>query len=394
MNVMRGNPSPGRQATTPAPEFKHSGVNQSVVNDSGEPLAGQQNTYLRGQSINQGDENSWATPMAMAYSVGAYIAGLLLLSHGILAFLVGVILLAHSMVIAAFLLHECVHGSLFASRRARSPFGFNPNRLVGGLAAWVTGCCYSDLNHLRDKHLRHHFERADIVAIDYRLWLQASPVLRKSLELGQWLCLPAVELFFHALAIVLPLVGDDPAKRRRVILVSLARVGYFTVLIGLLGWLVLPGYLVAYCVFLTVMGFMDAFQHQYLLLVGLDTSREDSPTQDRNQFPANYFSREYEQQRTFSNLVSRRWPSLNWLVLNFCYHNAHHHRPTEPWYRLPQWHQQLQHEGKSKPEEIPFADQLRWFFRFRVERVMAPATDSLDLPRAPGAAGVSFLTPL
>ena len=32
---------------------------------------------------------------------------------------------------------------------------------------------------------------------------------------------------------------------------------------------------------------------------------------------------------------------LNLLLLNFSYHNAHHERPIEPWYRLPALHARL-----------------------------------------------------
>ena len=45
--------------------------------------------------------------------------------------------------------------------------------------------------------------------------------------------------------------------------------------------------------------------------------------------------RQYEEDNTYSNLLSTRYPWLNLLVLNFCYHNVHHNKPSEPWYRLP-----------------------------------------------------------
>lgn len=43
----------------------------------------------------------------------------------------------------------------------------------------------------------------------------------------------------------------------------------------------------------------------------------------------------YEQGNTYSNLNSQRHRWLNLLLLNFCYHNAHHQRASVPWYRLP-----------------------------------------------------------
>lgn len=330
------------------------------------------------------------TVSALAYSLVAYVMGLFLLSNLNAWFIVGVLLLAHSMVVAAFLLHECTHGTLFAQQ---SPGGVERHELLALLLSWLSGCCYCDFAALRDKHLRHHFERADIVALDYRCVLRGRPLLRRAITAGQWLCLPAVELLFHSWAIWRPLVHGDARQRRRVVAALLLRLLFFGSLVALLGWKVLPGYALAYGVFMTVMGFMDAFQHQYLLMTGLEQPRAQSPTLDRKRFPPGYFSRDYEQHHTFSNLLSRRWSWLNLLVLNFCYHNAHHLRPTEPWWRLPGWHQQLS-ESSSPPVEIPFAQQLRLFFNGRVARVMAPATDELTLGLAPGAAGVSFLTPL
>lgn len=330
------------------------------------------------------------TLLAFAYTLSAYILGFLLLAAPALWPVLGVLLLAHSMVIAAFLLHECVHASLFARQ---SLVGVEPHEGVAALLTWITGSCYSDFAAIRSKHLRHHFERADIVAIDYRSLLARSAALRKLVECGQWLGLPAIELLFHVLSIYAPIRQGDSRARRRVLVVFMCRMIALGVLVFLFGWQMLLGYAVAYCLFLTVMGFMDAYQHQYLLLTGLDRPRAESPTQDRSRFGSDYFSREYEQRRTFTNVISRRWPLLNLLVLNFCYHNAHHHRPSEPWLRLPELHRELKAQMPA-PVEIAFKHQLYDFFRYRVERVMTPASDSLHDSRAVGAAGVSFLTPL
>jgi omega-6 fatty acid desaturase (delta-12 desaturase) len=40
-------------------------------------------------------------------------------------------------------------------------------------------------------------------------------------------------------------------------------------------------------------------------------------------------------------VISFRYELPNWLVLNFGYHNAHHAKPTAPWYRLPALHREL-----------------------------------------------------
>lgn len=329
--------------------------------------------------------------LAIAYAVGAYVVGWVLLGAGLVWFVPGVLFLAHSMVIAAFLIHECTHGSLFARPTL---VGRDSHTVLAGMLSWITGSCYSDFASIREKHLRHHFERVDMVAFNYRELLDRRAWLRKLVEAAQKACLPAVEMLFHAVAILKPLWAGDSEIRRRVVVMLTLRALFFTLLVNILGWEALVGYCFAYLLFLTVMGFMDAFQHQYLLLFSLGESRQQSPTQDAERFPPGYFSREYEQQRTFSNLVSTRLPWLNLLVLNFCYHNAHHHRPAESWWHLPALHDELVRSSPQKPGVIPIAEQLAIFFRYRVERVMASATDDPGAGRAPGAAGVSFLTPL
>lgn len=335
-------------------------------------------------------EAALPTLLAIGYSLFAYCLGFLLLIEAGWYFVPGILLLAHSMIIAAFLIHECTHSSLFARKTL---YGIEPHTGLARLLCWIAGASYCDFADLRDKHLRHHFERADIVSLDYREWLRRHPLLLRLVELGQWLYLPAVEMLFHGLAIWRPLTGSDVNKRRRVVRVLIVRALFFGGVGLLAGWPVLLGYVLAYLLFITVMGFMDAFQHQYLLLVGLQQPRSHSPVRDESRFPRGYFSRNYEQDHTFSNLLSQRRPWLNLLVLNFCYHNAHHHAPTEPWCKLPQLHTQLY--GKDSAQNVvPLSEQLHLFLHGRVQRVMAPATDDLAAGRAPGAAGVSFLTPL
>lgn len=377
--VMRGFLSSGaRQPSADAANPKHTGCSQFPC-------------FPLNRFLFRDTDIVLPTLVAIAYVLVAYALGLILVADVNLAFLPGVLLLAHSMVIAAFLLHECAHGSLFIRQSQETS---DPHRMLAYLMAWLTGSCYSDFSSLRNKHLRHHFERADIVVIDYRQMLENNRPLRILIQTGQWLCLPAIELLFHVLGICRPLTSGDSRQLGHVLAVLFIRSLYFLALGLLLGWPVLFGYILAYMIFITVMGFMDAFQHQYLLLTGLEQPRNRSPVLNRERFPAHYFSRDYEQQHTFSNLISRRWPWLNLLVLNFCYHNAHHFRPGEAWWRLPRLHQELAEQNSHIPGEIPLREQLRLFFRYRVERVMAPVTDDLSVGRAPGAAGVSFLTPL
>jgi fatty acid desaturase len=74
---------------------------------------------------------------------------------------------------------------------------------------------------------------------------------------------------------------------------------------------------------------------------------------------------------------SLRFEKLNWLTLNFGYHNAHHSNMNLPWYRLPELHRAL--TGDDPEKVIPLASQLRLYHRNRVLRVYNPQPD--DYPK-------------
>jgi fatty acid desaturase len=105
--------------------------------------------------------------------------------------------------------------------------------------------------------------------------------------------------------------------------------------------------------------------------------------------------RAYEQGNTYSNLVSDRFSWLNTVTLNFGYHNAHHHRPSLPWWRLPALHRELY--GEQSLAVLPVRELLATWHRNRVRRVYAEDYGAMGAgpDRAAsfvGAHGVSFLT--
>ena len=58
---------------------------------------------------------------------------------------------------------------------------------------------------------------------------------------------------------------------------------------------------------------------------------------------------------------------INWFTLNFGYHNAHHHRPTAPWYQLPALHRKLFTDDPAA--SIALKPQLKMYHRERVRRI-------------------------
>jgi fatty acid desaturase len=323
--------------------------------------------------------------LAFGYAFGGWALGLALigsdsgwLNAG------GVLLLAHAMIIAAYLVHECAHNTLFAENA--------DNALAGRILLWLCGGSYATYEDIRHKHFRHHVDRADVVAVDYRPLLAKHPVVVKILHALEWLYIPAFDLTMHLAVIVLPFIWEPRRNRRAHVLeVLLARALFF----GLLAWYsprILLLYPIAYLLMLHVLRFMDAFQHTYEVDERLDQPRPKTVAHDAA----------YEHRNTFTNLHSVTHPWLNLFTLNFGYHNVHHDKPVQPWYRLPALQRELYGDAiDATGQSIPFANQLLAYHRFRVHRLLNADPADMSLEKIPydirgrrfiGVDGVSFLT--
>jgi omega-6 fatty acid desaturase (delta-12 desaturase) len=275
------------------------------------------------------------------------------------------LLMVNVLVLSAYLLHDCLHNNVFASAAG--------NERLGTALTWLVGAVYSPYTMLRDKHFRHHIERADILAVNYRNVLIQHPLLDRGVRWGSWLFLPAVDLLLQGLDVLAPW---HLPQRRHLRTRNLFILGIRTSLlcaVFYLSPLAALGYVIAYLLFLWVMGFMDAFQHSYDIHYRLPDPQQ-KPTRDRH----------YEEGNTYSNLLSSRFPWINLLVLNFCYHNVHHQKPREPWYRLPALHDKCYPHGCQ--QLVPLPEQLAKFRRYRIERI-----HHADPEKFIGADGVSFL---
>ena len=321
----------------------------------------------------------WPNTFALLYILIAYVLGIAAMHQDhVLVNAIGVVVLAHGMVIAAYMIHECAHNTVFLEN--------SNNARLGTFLLWLTGAAYGKYEDIRAKHFRHHVDRADVVAFDYRTRLAAHPRLARMVNMLEWAYIPAVEAIMHALVLALPFLQEQRRHlRTHVITVLVIRICLFALLFAWSPRVVLL-YPFAYLLFLTVMRFMDTHQHTYEVFETLDKERGEE---------ARRFNAEYEQRNTFSNLVSERYPWLNLLTLNFGYHNAHHARPTTPWYRLPALHAELY--GKDDKQVMPFHNLLRAFHRYRTQRVLNADEGDIDVVKDRGKQfvgvdGVSFLT--
>ena len=312
----------------------------------------------------------WPNLLLLFYILMSLVVSVLLMATtGWAGWCLGVFMMGHSLIVSAYLIHDLTHQTLF-----RHP---GHNARLGRCLAFLTGACYGEYNELRRKHMRHHVERTDVVAVDYRAWLERHPLVRRIVESLEWCYIPAVDLIMHGLVMVAPFVFSD-YRHLRVYTgtMLILRLSIFALLI-VYQPAVAAGYAGAQLLMIHVLRLMDMHQHTYDVVYGSVEGHERPDA-------------EYERQHTFSNPLGES-VLANLLVLNFGYHNAHHERPTAPWYRLPALHREL-----AGPQEQTFAlaDVLRNLHRYRVARVMGGPDKTDGRPGFGGLYGVSFLTTL
>ncbi|MEH6591768.1 MAG: fatty acid desaturase [Halioglobus sp.] len=298
--------------------------------------------------------------LALLYAVTAYSFGFYLLwSEAMLLNLVGVLMLAHGMIISAYLIHECGHNTVF--RRNAN------NAALGSALTWLCGAAYGTYEDIRYKHFRHHVDNDDVVWFDYEAFFKRHPwVYRVTIAL-EYFYIPAHDLLMHCIMVFCSfIIPERRDQRRRNVTVIAVRGGIYITLVLLFPKVALL-YAFAYMLMMTVLRFMDSLQHDYGYHLNLFTDERYDRKGDL----------EWEQLHTFSNVISFNHVLPNWLVLNFGYHNAHHARPTRPWYELPALHRELFGDG---PENvIPLWPQLKLFHRYRHYRIFHNAPGLADV---------------
>ena len=259
------------------------------------------------------------------------------------------LLLAHGMIIAAYMIHECGHNMVFNDGRH--------NAYLGRLMSWLCGAAYGTYEDMRYKHFRHHVDNDDVVWFDYDDFFRRHPFMTQVTRVLEWFYIPAHDLIMHGVMVLTSFVIPQRREQRtRNIAVILIRGGVFVALLIFVPKVAML-YVLAYLIMMHVLRFMDSVQHDY----GYNTTLFEYVK------PPHKGDIEWEQEHTFSNPVSLRFPGLNWLVLNFGYHNAHHKDMNLPFYRLPELHREL--TGNDLARVIPLWSQLQLYHRNRVSRI-------------------------
>lgn len=313
--------------------------------------------------------------IAILYTLNGYVGGikLILLSNGWLNAL-GVVLLTHSLIFSAYLSHEFMHGTIFEGRAWNAAFG--------NVMLWLNGGCYARFQDLARLHIAHHVTSVDFCRFDLVGFLNELPALLRGVLLGlEWLYFPSLAFLLRARAITAPFWDVSRRDERlRVGVILLVRVGLFT-LLGLVSPKALLLYFLSYIGMLTVLRFVDAFQHTYEVFpVGSPLPKRD---------------RTHEQTNTFSNLISKRYWWLNLLLLNFGYHNAHHEMMKCPWHSLHELDREI--FSGQEVQYITLPELLGNYHRYRISRISSGQGRGVDdsgnrqLETFYGATEVSFL---
>lgn len=255
------------------------------------------------------------------------------------------------------------------------------------------GTPYANFKHVRKIHIAHHFDRADTVEFDYRAFINTRlpRACRAAILAAEWACVPAVELLMHARTALAPLAdARKPLGWRLGTAVGTAATALGYVALARAGGAAAVGlYFVAFCLMLQFLAAHDAFQHTYTVLIP-DEKYVPGPGPRTAQ---------YEEENTYSDLLSTHYEWLNLLALNFGYHNAHHKKPMTPWYKLPALHASLYGTPEGTPQTLPFRQLLGTLHRNRLRRVLDEDYGVVAPPGTPdragrfvGSLGVSFLT--
>ena len=313
--------------------------------------------------------------IAIFYTIASYFGGItFILVTNVFLNVLGVILLTHSLVISAYLLHEFMHGTIFKSHKL--------NQVASFVMLWLNGACYARFNDLAKEHINHHIDRVDYYGFDLVDFLKRLPnFLRNIILVLEWLYFPAIFYLLAWRAIAAPFfLAQRQDERKRITVIFCLR-GSLFMLLGFISVKALLLYWFGHIGMVLVLRLLDAFQHTY------ETFPLGCSSPKRN--------RVYERANTFTTVISKRYWWLNLLLLNFCYHNAHHEVMRCPWHNLHELNRKISTEHQV--HSMNLKQMLVSYHRFRLKRIFQGQGQAInelgefDLAVFYGAIGVSML---
>ena len=149
--------------------------------------------------------------LALLYAVSACslgLAGIVLGNTWIN--IAATLLLAHGMVIAAYLVHECGHNTVFTDNA--------DNARAGSWLTWLCGASYGTYEDIRYKHFRHHVDNDDVVWFDYEAFFARHRWFYRLTIKLEYLYIPAHDLLMHFIMVfssfIIPRRRNQRARQR------------------------------------------------------------------------------------------------------------------------------------------------------------------------------------
>jgi fatty acid desaturase len=283
----------------------------------------------------------------LIYTIGGFFISLyLILVDQVWANLLGMTLMIHTSIWATLLTHEFMHDTIFKKPKI--------NYIFGVLMTIISGGCYFSYKLLKHQHIEHHRNKVGYDRFSVTTWLLSLPaVLKVAFVTLEFCYVPVLSFVSRWRNLLLPMINPQYKNLRlRIIVVFILQSTFFTTIYLIHSWSILYA-LLAHIVMLNVLRVYDCYHHTFAIIpLGSSIPK---------------LEKDYEQKNTYSSLISRKHYWLNWIFLNYGYHNAHHYKPHAHWYELPRIDADLYQE--SEIHCILFPDLVLWYHRNRIKRI-------------------------
>lgn len=303
--------------------------------------------------FNKSEEKTWLKYklfldiFVINYTIVGFLIGLyLILLEQLWLNLLGTILITHTSIWAALLTHEFMHDTIFQKPKI--------NYIFGVLMTIISGACYVPYTLLKYQHLEHHRHKVGYDGFSITNWVLSLPyIVRIILITLEFFYIPILSFVSRWRSLLLPMIRPLYKNMRwRIIVVFILRSMFFTTLYFIHPWSILYVFL-AHILMLNLLRVYDCYHHTFAIIpLGISAPK---------------LNKDYEQKNTYSSLISRKYYWLNWIFLNYGYHNAHHYRPQIHWYDLPKIDTILYPDTATHC--ILFPDLILWYHRNRIKRI-------------------------
>ncbi len=231
------------------------------------------------------DRSAMISSATITVTLVLFIGGLAsIISPNPVFIICGISALSWSLVLSWYLSHECAHKLVFAKK--------SHNRLLGEILFGINGLSYFPFSDYCSEHMRHHIEKVDLIGVDLRKRMNASPHLVKTLLLAlEYAYIPIVFFYVKYFYVYQILKSGSQTEKTRACGSAFFYLA-FVLSVAALNPLSLCWLFIAVSIRIHLIRPIDAFQHSYK---EVDVAAKNITKK----------SRDYEQHNTYSFPVAR-----------------------------------------------------------------------------------------